>query len=81
MNPLVTIFFFANVYNEIYSLVIDFLTSKTFKLRSGVEVGQKAVEYFRGQDFIKWVVKHQTTLRKKVKKVLFHPPLILYRFL
>ena len=51
---------------EEHQCLVDFLLStQGIRIQSAVEVGKKAIEYFLGKDFSKWVSSNEQLLRQK----------------
>lgn len=58
-------------------LVHHLIASNGVKIRPAVEVGKKAVEYCRATDLVKWVLKHEETLRNKFPNCFENPSISL----
>jgi len=56
----------APVWDPDYEPLVQLMTGKSgVRSKQAIEVGRRAVEYIRGQDFCKWVLKNADLIRKK----------------
>lgn len=64
LEPLGEISFSAMMIGA--SSVSHLLASNEVRIRPAVEVGKKAVDYCRGGDLMRWIIKNESVLRSKV---------------
>jgi len=61
----------APVWDPDWEPLMQLVTSKSgVRSKQAIEVGRRAVEYIRGQDFCKWVLKNVELIRKKAPKAV-----------